>query len=49
LPGLQPKRADVIVAGAVIVREILRACGATESIVSDRGVRFGLLEKLLAG
>lgn len=47
LPGLEPKRADVIVAGAIIVREILRRSGETESVVSDRGVRFGLLEKLL--
>ncbi len=49
LPGLEPKRADVIVAGAIIVREVLRAAGATESLVSDRGVRFGLLENLLEG
>ncbi len=47
LPGLDAKRADVIVAGAVIVREILRRAGAAQSFVSDRGVRFGLLEKLL--
>lgn len=47
LPGLEPKRADVIVAGALIVREILRRAGATQLIVSDRGVRFGLLERLV--
>jgi exopolyphosphatase / guanosine-5'-triphosphate,3'-diphosphate pyrophosphatase len=46
LPGLEPKRADVIVAGALIVRELLRAVGAVETVVSDRGVRFGLLERL---
>ena len=48
LPGLEPKRADVIVAGALIVRELLRAAGATQTVVSDRGVRFGLLEQLSA-
>lgn len=48
LPGLEPKRADVIVAGALIVRELLRRVGASETIVSDRGVRFGLLEALSA-
>lgn len=48
LPGLHPKRADVIVAGAIIVRDLLRRVGATETIVSDRGVRFGLLEQLLS-
>lgn len=48
LPGLEPKRADVIVAGALIVRELLRRAGATETVVSDRGVRFGLLEALIS-
>jgi exopolyphosphatase/guanosine-5'-triphosphate,3'-diphosphate pyrophosphatase len=48
LPGLEPKRADVIVAGALIVRELIRRAGATEMVVSDRGVRFGLVEHLLA-
>ena len=47
LPGLEPKRADVIVAGAMIVRELLRSANASETLVSDRGVRFGLLEALL--
>jgi exopolyphosphatase/guanosine-5'-triphosphate,3'-diphosphate pyrophosphatase len=46
LPGLEPKRADVIVAGAIIVRDLLRRSGAREMVVSDRGVRFGLLEQL---
>jgi exopolyphosphatase / guanosine-5'-triphosphate,3'-diphosphate pyrophosphatase len=48
LPGLEPKRADVIVAGALIVRDLLRRAGAAETIVSDRGVRFGLLEALIS-
>ena len=46
LPGLQPKRADVIVAGALIVRDLLRSAGASQTTVSDRGVRFGLLAAL---
>jgi exopolyphosphatase/guanosine-5'-triphosphate,3'-diphosphate pyrophosphatase len=49
LPGLQPKRADVIVVGSLIVRDLLRRAGATETVVSDRGVRFGLLDALCAG
>lgn len=48
LPGLEPKRADVIVAGALIVRELLRRARASELLVSDRGVRFGLLEALFS-
>lgn len=47
LPGLEPKRADVIVAGALIVRGVLCAAKAAKMLVSDRGVRFGLLEALL--
>lgn len=49
LPGLEPKRADVIVAGAIIVRDLLRRSAASEMVVSDRGVRFGLLEQLFSG
>jgi exopolyphosphatase/guanosine-5'-triphosphate,3'-diphosphate pyrophosphatase len=48
LPGLEPKRADVIVAGALIARDLMRRVGATQTIVSDRGVRFGLLEALFS-
>lgn len=43
LPGLQPKRADVIPAGALILETALRCLGASECSVSDRGLRWGLL------
>jgi len=43
---LEPGRADVIVAGAVVVGEMLRACGVTQTRVSDGGVRFGLFLRL---
>jgi len=43
LPCLPPKRADVIVAGAELVAELMEALGFEELIVSDRGVRWGLL------
>jgi len=41
--GLQPKRAEVILAGACIVRTILDKLGADRLTVSDRGLRHGLL------
>ena len=41
--GLQPKRADVILAGAMIVRTILEKLHKDELRVSDRGLRHGLL------
>ncbi len=43
LPGMEPKRADVIVAGAVVVAEVMRSTGIDPLTVSDRGVRWGLL------
>lgn len=46
LPGLSPKRADVIGAGAHICRAVLARTGASELVVSDRGVRWGLLAEL---
>ncbi len=43
LPGMEPKRADVILAGALVVVEGMRAAGYDRLTVSDRGVRWGLL------
>ncbi len=47
LPGMEPKRADVIVAGGVVVAEAMRLGGFERLVVSDRGVRWGLLYDLL--
>jgi exopolyphosphatase/guanosine-5'-triphosphate,3'-diphosphate pyrophosphatase len=41
--GLQPKRAEVILAGACIVRTVLDKLGADSLTVSDRALRHGLL------
>ncbi len=46
LPGLSPKRADVIVAGALLCRVIVERSGAPGLTVSDRGVRWGVAEAL---
>jgi exopolyphosphatase / guanosine-5'-triphosphate,3'-diphosphate pyrophosphatase len=43
LPGMEPKRADVIVAGGVVVAEAMRLLGFERLTVSDRGVRWGLV------
>ncbi|MBI5515682.1 MAG: Ppx/GppA family phosphatase [Deltaproteobacteria bacterium] len=43
LAALDPRRADVIVAGAVLARNVLRWAGDPEVRVSDGGVRVGLL------
>jgi exopolyphosphatase/guanosine-5'-triphosphate,3'-diphosphate pyrophosphatase len=49
LPGMEPKRADVIVAGGAIVLEVMRAAGFDRLTVSDRGVRWGLIYDRFAG
>lgn len=45
--GLEPKRADVIVAGGYVALAFLRRIGANSVTISDRGVRWGLAEELL--
>jgi exopolyphosphatase / guanosine-5'-triphosphate,3'-diphosphate pyrophosphatase len=46
LRGLEPKRADVIVGGALVVREVLASSQVCSMMVSDRGVRWGLALQL---
>ena len=46
LAGLDPRRADVIFAGAMILLRTAERAGLTEVVVSDRGVRWGVLEEL---
>lgn len=46
--GLQPKRADVILAGTCIVCAILELLGASSFTVSDRGLRHGLAYELFS-
>jgi len=43
IPGLEPGRADVIYAGALLIDRILTLLDAHQVIVSDQGVRYGLL------
>jgi exopolyphosphatase/guanosine-5'-triphosphate,3'-diphosphate pyrophosphatase len=40
--GLQPKRAEVILAGACVIRTIVAKLGRDSLVVSDRGLRHGL-------
>jgi exopolyphosphatase/guanosine-5'-triphosphate,3'-diphosphate pyrophosphatase len=48
IPGLQPNRAEVILAGACIVRTTLSKLGRESLVVSDRGLRHRLLVESLA-
>jgi exopolyphosphatase/guanosine-5'-triphosphate,3'-diphosphate pyrophosphatase len=47
IPGLEPKRADVILAGAFLIDRMMMLFGARQLIVSDQGVRYGLLYERL--
>lgn len=46
--GLDPGRADVIVAGALIALRLMERAHAERLVVSDRGVRWGLARAALA-
>jgi exopolyphosphatase/guanosine-5'-triphosphate,3'-diphosphate pyrophosphatase len=46
IKGLEPARADVIVVGAAIVERVMHVTQSDALVVSDRGVRWGLLEEL---
>ncbi len=43
VPGLQPKRADVIIAGGLVLAAAMQALHVQSATVSDRGLRWGLL------
>lgn len=47
IPGLDPERADIIVAGLAVVAELLDAVGTAEVTVSGFGLRDGLLLEMV--
>ncbi|MDH2413978.1 Ppx/GppA family phosphatase [Nocardioides sp. CER19] len=48
ITGLQPARAEVILAGACVVRTVLDKLGKDSLTVSDRGLRHGVLAERFA-
>ncbi|OGQ04338.1 MAG: hypothetical protein A3F82_10295 [Deltaproteobacteria bacterium RIFCSPLOWO2_12_FULL_44_12] len=48
IPGLEPGRADVILAGSTLLEKIAGHFGFKEITVSDRGVRWGLAYEYLS-
>jgi exopolyphosphatase/guanosine-5'-triphosphate,3'-diphosphate pyrophosphatase len=49
IAGMEPKRADVIVAGGLLALALLEHWEARDVVISDRGVRWGLAEDLARG
>ena len=47
IDGLEPKRADVILAGATLIERTMTVFHLQQVIVSDQGVRYGLLHECL--
>ena len=43
VPGLEQGREDIILAGAIVAQEIMRLAGATSILVSDWGLREGIV------
>jgi exopolyphosphatase/guanosine-5'-triphosphate,3'-diphosphate pyrophosphatase len=48
VPGLEPRRADLAVAGAILLDEILRRLGAAELTLCDLSLREGLVLDYIA-
>jgi exopolyphosphatase/guanosine-5'-triphosphate,3'-diphosphate pyrophosphatase len=49
IAGMQPKRAEVMLAGACIVRTVLARLRSGSLVVSDRGLRHGLIVERFGG
>jgi exopolyphosphatase/guanosine-5'-triphosphate,3'-diphosphate pyrophosphatase len=43
MKGLEPGREDIILAGALVAQEIMDQCGSPEMLVSDWGLREGIV------
>jgi exopolyphosphatase / guanosine-5'-triphosphate,3'-diphosphate pyrophosphatase len=48
LPGIGPRRAEIIVAGAMVFAELIRSCGLQGFRYSPLGLRDGLLAQMAA-
>jgi len=46
--GLEPERADIIVAGILIIDRVMEVFGSSRLAVSTRGLRYGVLYEMLA-
>ncbi len=46
MPGLERNREDVIAAGVIILRTVMDTLGEQECLVSDLGLREGVLIEL---
>jgi exopolyphosphatase/guanosine-5'-triphosphate,3'-diphosphate pyrophosphatase len=47
MPGLNPTRADIIVAGVAVIARLAEHLGCRQILVNDRGIRDGLLVSMI--
>jgi exopolyphosphatase/guanosine-5'-triphosphate,3'-diphosphate pyrophosphatase len=45
IPQILPQRADIILAGIMILVEVMKKIGVEQITASDRGLRYGILMK----
>jgi exopolyphosphatase/pppGpp-phosphohydrolase len=46
--GVEPARQDTLAIGAVVIATLMELLGASSALVSDRGLREGVLARELA-
>ncbi len=49
IPQILPQRADIILAGILILKEVMEKIGAVRITASDRGLRYGILLRAAEG
>ena len=49
LPGMESLRADVILAGALLLSELMRYFKQDKAVISDHGLRYGVFAKKFLG
>ncbi len=49
MPGLNPDRADIIVAGVTVVNQVMKVFDINALKVSERGIREGLILQMISG
>ena len=47
IPGLNPQRADIIIAGVAAIARLMRRLGTQRVLVNDRGIRDGVLLSMI--
>src|SRR3990170_3973160 len=47
IPGVNPKRADILVAGVAVVARLAKRLGTQRVVINDRGIRDGVLLSMM--